>query len=375
MSASDMILFFARDPGGAAAIVPVIAAFRKTHRQFAVYGKDFALRVFERAQISAKALRCTNPHAVGMALDRLNPRFVFTGTSADDMTERWLWRAAADRGIPSAALLDHWSNYGIRFSRYFLNRQAAYDCDRSHPYVPTRIFVMDAYARRCMIRDGIPAEIIAVTGQPSFSTIRDRCLTAARQRSSVRKAWGVRPGERVVLFASEPIIAQMGPAERNRLGYDEKTTLIELREAVNALPSELRSRLRVVVRPHPKENPDVLRRIAQNAAGARIFVSDRFDPAEAITAADAVCGMVSTFLVEAVIAEMPVFSIQPGRRNTYPFILEQRKIVRVARTQQSLRRMLCAAADGSIRLRRPFHLVDRPVDRILEKVDALLCRN
>ena len=56
--------------------------------------------------------------------------------------------------IPSFAILDHWFNYGIRFSAYKLVEQELYEQDKQHPFLPNRILVMDDEVRAAMIQEG-----------------------------------------------------------------------------------------------------------------------------------------------------------------------------------------------------------------------------
>jgi len=245
-------LFFARDPGGAAALAPVIAEFLGRGYPCAVHAKDYAAGLFASAGIAAKLFTGAGERSAGDLLDKERPALVFTGTSADDMTERYLWRAAEARGIHSVALLDHWVNYGIRFSEYYLPEMDKYARTRRHPYLPSEIFVMDPYARKCLAGEGVPGSRIFVTGQPNIAAIPGRCLAAAPAAAKLRKTWDVKPGDRVLLFASEPLSAQLGRDACVRLGYDERTTLAAICRGLRALPKAVRFRL--LVRPHPKED-------------------------------------------------------------------------------------------------------------------------
>lgn len=365
-------LFFARDPGGAAAIAPVIAAFLGKGYPCAVHAKDYAARVFASAGIDAKLFAGGSARSAGILLERERPALVFTGTSADDMTERYLWRAAEARGIPSVALLDHWVNYGIRFSEYFLADMHKYARNRRHPYLPREIFVMDAYARKCLAGEGVPARRVVVTGQPNIAAIPGRCLAAAPAATKLRKAWGVKSGERALLFASEPLRAQLGGAACARLGYDERTTLEAICRGLQSLPGAAPARLRLIVRPHPKEDIAEIRKAIRRTGLENATVSRDGDSAAAISAADAVCGMASMMLIEAAVSGKPVFSVQIGRKGPGTFILERRRIISAAVTQSALESLLSSAAAGRGALLREFKVVERPVDRILKKVEPIL---
>ena len=116
------ILFFARDPGGVNVILPV---YKKCQGRFEtlLYAKDFALKkIMSQGDIPVKDIArecgCGNYSEVLDFLAKTSPDFIVTGTSLDDFTERYLWKASEELHIKSFAILDQWMNLGIRFSEY-----------------------------------------------------------------------------------------------------------------------------------------------------------------------------------------------------------------------------------------------------------------
>src|SRR5574344_942831 len=144
------IMFYAHDPGGSYAISPLIMPLKGKHEVF-VFGNDSGLKILNEAQEFEWSL-----------IKTINPDLIITGTSANDFTEKYIWKEAKRLGIKTIAILDHWCNYGIRFSKYGLINIDKFNkhCD----YLPNYIIVMDNFAKQEMIKDGVPAEIIYPLG-------------------------------------------------------------------------------------------------------------------------------------------------------------------------------------------------------------------
>ena len=264
-------LIVARDPGAASALSPVARTGPAT-----VIGTGHARAIFQREHVPFEE----TDDAVG-ALERRRPAVLLTGTSLRANLDASWWRAARSLGIPSVGLVDHWSNLLARFT--------ASEPFDSHPDV---IAVIDMASERELVDLGCPAPL-SVTGQPAFDAILE---AAPDGRAGARARWDVGPERRVLLFASEPIVSDVGPAA-------SINELIALRMVLDAADG-----WRIVIRPHPRENPDALRELAKD----RATVDATASPHDAIAGADAVVGVSSVFLVEAALAGRPVISLDPG---------------------------------------------------------------
>ena len=112
-------------------------------------------------------------------LERLGADFLLAGTSFNgvDLEKRFI-AAARLAGVPSLAVLDFWSSYGLRFA----------DAAGRLAYLPDRIAVMDASARAELIAAGVEAERVVATGQPALEALGD----VRRRLRPVRRA--TRPG-------------------------------------------------------------------------------------------------------------------------------------------------------------------------------------
>lgn len=283
-------LIIARDPGAASALLPVARAGPAD-----VIGLASARLVFERGGIACIGPDDdSNPDVVNRCLDQMRPDLMLTGTAREEEVLRdsqW-WSAGRTRRIPTVALLDHWLGYRERFSAL-----APFD------HLPDIVAVMDEYAKERMIEFGCPADRLMVTGQPALDALLDGELPS---REEVRRRWGMDQEDWVIVFASEPVAHDMG----DRLGYNEQKVLRMVLEAVRGLPATL------IVKPHPREAPDLLREVVWQS-GVPVQFELHLTSRETLAGADTVMGMTSIFLVEAALAGRPVLSVQPERSSDW----------------------------------------------------------
>ncbi len=191
------ILFFANDPGGANAIAPLIPALESKHTVF-VYGKGAALKILPNVQILSPYMESfskTIPKYLEKLLFSIQPDLLITGTSGSDFTERYLWQLSQKMHIKSIAILDHWVNYGVLFSKWATVDRDKFtkQCD----FLPSYIIVMDDFAKEEMVADGVPPDIILPLGNPHFEKIMKTAQPNYDRKNSDKTH---------ITFASEPLI-------------------------------------------------------------------------------------------------------------------------------------------------------------------------
>lgn len=328
------VLLFARDPGGANTLVPLYEKLRQQY-ELMVYGKDVAVGWFKKEGIFCKDIRdeCKkiDLDSIQLFLKSKNPYFIITGTSLDDYTERYLWKSAEALGLKSFAILDQWTNVGIRFSKYGYKDCEKYERAREHPYMPHRILVMDRLAKEILQEEGIAEDRIWITGQPHFERIY-------KQYESGRKI--LDESEYNVLFVSEPITQDYegGCDTCSHCGYNEKSIFSSLHECLNEIAESYHRRIRIIVKPHPREKEENWTNIINAARGGNIIAqcdtdSDKYD---LLQSADLVCGMSSMLLLEAVICKKNILSIVVGLKGESPFILDRIHVCKSCRTKAEL---------------------------------------
>ncbi|HEV3028109.1 MAG TPA: hypothetical protein VG457_11085, partial [Planctomycetota bacterium] len=196
MSRRPRVVVAAQDPGAANVLAPVAARLRAERRvDPVIWGLLQARAVFRRARV---------PLSPGLSRDSLVRRFredppelLLTGTNEDrDGLDRVLTLEARRLGIPVLGVLDYWSNYVARYSGPGRSERFR--------FLPDLVFVMDPRARRDMIRLGFPPSRLRVVGHAHLERFAGRPRqTGARGRHQMRMALGVRPGEKLLCFASE----------------------------------------------------------------------------------------------------------------------------------------------------------------------------
>jgi hypothetical protein len=224
---------------------------------------------------------------------------VFCGTSHPDSSGRFELAAlalASARGLPSAAFVDHWTNFRLRFQG-----------ESGALVLPDRIWVLDAHAARLAEADGLPAERLTITGSPTLAFLAHR-WRAPRSMAAIRTAALLGPPDTgpTLLYAPDPISLRAAGG-----GFDEVSAAGDLAAAVaQAAPGAT-----VVLRLHPLEPA------AQGAAMAEAFARRgvrTVQPGGAVggwelcSVADVVIGFYSNFLLEARALGRAVIRYLPG---------------------------------------------------------------
>lgn len=328
------ILLCARDPGGANTIIPLVEKLSQKY-EVLLYGKDTALEKYKQYQLEGmdivKEVKDIEKEEISRFLQVKKVDFIITGTSADDNTEKFLWNEGKKLGIPSFAILDQWVNYGIRFSKYGVSEMEKYWKDKTFPFLPTRIMVMDSYAKECMKQEGIPEEIITVSGQPYFDQfLKDMEQITDKTVERCKEQWSARKDEIVMVFASEPISKtyRIEEGEDGVWGYTERTIFQVFRNTLEKVARQKKQHVRVMVRPHPKEDRVWWEEQLTDAEYVSYGLDSTKDSKVTIQGADVICGMSSMFLIESAMCQKPILSIQIGLKQENSFILEKKGVLK-----------------------------------------------
>lgn len=328
------ILVFTRDPGGTNAVFPLIPKLKRKYT-VVVYAKDSAIEIYRQQQIAVEQeVRECDYEKLKKIVQKEHPDLIFTGTSSDDFSERYLWKLGEELDIPTIAILDHWCNYGIRFSRYNEAEQEKYKKSYLHEYIPRLILVMDDYAKTKLIEEKIPGDRVVVTGQPHFEWIKEqynRYLYNAGSKDN---------GQINILYVSDNIEAVYGGREEalRVLGYSEKTIFERLINSLERVSDRWGKRVEVKIRQHPKETYHSYDAIIKNER-IKITYEERNNIWDFLPEMNIVCGSTSMMLIESYLCGKNVISIQIGDKSEQKFILEEMGKTDVARTDEELDRI------------------------------------
>lgn len=333
------ILFFAHDPGGANAISPLIESLKKEHEVF-VFAKGPALQKLPNAQEFKKD-----------TLKTIMPDLIITGTSANDKTEKLLWQEAKVLNIKSMAILDHWANYGVRFSEYGLSEIEKFK--KECKFLPDYIIVMDEFAKQEMAKDGVPEEIIYPLGNPHFETIIKQAKTVKNIRSNF-----INKNEFLIIFASEPYTEDYGKG-------NEKKVLKDLIEVVQA------KNIKIIIKLHPKED---FSKYAEFKDLPNIILDKNTPPIEAIMASDLIISMTSMFLIEGMILGKNILSYQPNEINPDKFILTHNKMLPFVKDKEDFKEKLLNILNGERYLQYNQGIEFKAIEKIVKFIREQLCQ-
>tara|TARA_R110002072_G_scaffold243304_7_gene402285 strand:+ start:1394 stop:2464 length:1071 start_codon:yes stop_codon:yes gene_type:complete len=284
------VSFAAGDIGGARAILPIA--------RLAV-GQGLTVRALRHGPLAAETAA---DWAWFEACEARHPTFwdpardvLFYATSVTDMAAPLIARDAQAAGVPIVHVLDNWSTYARRL-----------ELPDGTRVIPDAYCVMDALAAQRAIEDGVPADILHVTGHPGLAQLADE---AAQSRAA-------QPGAPVqILFVSEPV-ARDSMAVRPR-GYDEAQVSALFAQALSAqaLSGQRAVVPHVHICPHPREDRAEVAQRWQALADAHGLQTSIVPPQavrERLHGAHLVVGMTSILLYEAWLLGKPVLSLQPN---------------------------------------------------------------
>jgi hypothetical protein len=299
------------DPGGVNALAPVVRALEGLGTEVWIGTSDLAGDIWDAAGTKATPTRrrddATLESAKSDLRDRARADLLLSGAGAFNQLEHTFRLAARHAGLPCVAILDDRGRYRERFGRV--------SPDGWVDSTPGRICIMDDETRDEMNAQGYDRAALCVTGQPHLEEVQRFFTSLSRGEIELRrKAAGVVPGEQVIAFFSEPLAEAL---EGDTSATAQLRALSYLGNVVQRVPRRPTGSLHLVVKPHPREDPEPLRwsvrGLKHQDVRARIEGGNSLD---LIALADVVVGIFSMVLFEARLAGRPAISIQIGHDRT-----------------------------------------------------------
>ena len=332
-------LFFACDPGGANAIVPIIKHF-ENYEKCIVYGKNKALSVFAR-----EGIRCVNIETIESCENKIDnlllkykPEIVITGTSSNDFFEKKMWIVAKENRITTIAVVDHWTMLGYRFSKHTVNESKEFERDHDLSYTPDHITVIDDYCKSQLVKLGIAEYKVHVMGNPHFEYYKKQIdeIPDVLIQQYIKK-YNI-DGKRIILFASDNISDAFDERDKGKelyWGYNEKTIFGYLEYILNQRHEE---DFIVIIKPHPKEDVQYWYELKLNPN--KYIIDDKTDTKTILKASDLVISMQSMVLFEAALCGKKYMSIQIGLKRENPFVLSRLGIAETILDQDGLEKAM-----------------------------------
>lgn len=327
-----LVRFAARDPGGANGL----AGFLTRHApklNFDLWTLPKATAVFARAGFIGREFPEDFTKATVVdAWQRLVPAKVVTGTSHYAAFEPLLWQLAREQGCPSLAVNDSWANLAPRFQWG----------------KPDWVGAVDAGQVAELMALGFGREQIIETGHPWLALLLERRQAILSEPLPASPGPGVR-----VLFISESISSDVAQGVNAPFGFDEFDAFALVYQAAFEVgtpdfPVEL------AIKFHPYEDPaPFLTRLQKlpRKAGLRVMPLERqAQPLPWVRWADLVTGISSMLMLEAIVLDRPVLSVQPGLRREDTFIASRRGFAELlTEPAPALSRLQTLLADPEVR--------------------------
>lgn len=298
-------LFFVEDPGAANFIAPLWSYVSHQLGPTPLLGTGTAVRYLRDQGIPVELL---SAHDLPLLLREIEPVVLISGTSANiDSHGLHLIDIAKSLDIVTVAAVDAANNPARRFRGRSRDALA---------HAPDWMLVPDDDIGFLYEQLGYPSTRIVVSGHPHYDTIRDRAsrISIAERADLRRRLLNVDDlGRQVIVFAAEPANTLDPSDSRLSASYSLRgrgrsvtRSAIVLEEFLDAI-AHVTPRPYVVIRLHPRMRVEELGSLVSEAD----FISQLEGSFEVLVASDAVVGMTSMALVEAVLLGRPTLSIVP----------------------------------------------------------------
>lgn len=304
------LLLVTHDPGGANAVIPVaLKLYNEEGIELLVYASSFSIPMWEKVNIPFISIE---GDAVLTKIEQIliqeKPLVLFTGTSEFSALENNFWKIARKLSIPSYAILDHWTSYKERFVR---NNEFG---------LPDFIFTMDESSKKALITNDIPEKSVIVTGQPHFEQFISYKSNISHELFCEQMELFQKP---IITYVSDTLEISYGKNDNSEptLGYDEKTTLHDLAEALHVLGSQFTKNFQLVIKLHPKESLDKYDLELQKPIyeGLGIRVIKQANNLDMLYHSHLVVGMFSMMVLEAFLMQTNTFFVQLNNKKVQRF--------------------------------------------------------
>ncbi|MBI2045096.1 hypothetical protein HYT23_03490 [Candidatus Pacearchaeota archaeon] len=295
-------------PRGANAIIPIVKKLNLEGKtELVVIGHGFSEKRFDDAGIPYRKISDYGLSDVSLSsMERLllneEPDLVLTGTSTQDennkdVIEQTITLESANNQIPSLAVLDYWANYWQRFSDVANGNKFA--------FLPSKIAVIDEYAKRAMIGEGFPEERLVITGNPHFDSFESKAKGFSEtDRKKIREEIGL-PQE-ILLFYAGGIFQR----DSSAYGFWDLDNIKMIKETIS---KSNKAGLAVKLHPRvPAEDFKEINNYAINHGKGKIKLVSDVSPNHLSLASDVTLTACSTVGIEAVLMGKPCVSLQPN---------------------------------------------------------------
>jgi hypothetical protein len=382
------VLAAAYHTGSATPIIPVIRKLKEQGLEVEVLAQTAPLSPaadeFTKAGIPFTAVPVPTPYELMQHVEAFNPYLILTGTSEQDektpfVIEQTLAEISGRWNIPSLAVLDVWNSYSSRFAHRWIAGTFRPAEQIQMVFMPTRLAVMDDYAKQDLVQVGFPVDRIEITGNPFFDNLPEKARTFPEEkRTQIRKQIF---GDRAlaVFYAANAFVR-----DAHLKGYSDLTNLPIMDETINALLEK--GNISLAMRLHPRAPTEdvqgVEKYLKEQKSGAlsKIAIHPRDLGSQDIAlASDLVITPWSTLGIEAVYMSKPCISLQPGLKDQDGLVVSAKGVIPVGYIEGDCRKVLHRAltdkeyrTNGMAEQASRFRTDGRATERVVGLVNIML---
>jgi len=289
------ILFAAHDPGGINVLGPVIDFFAEQEEYEVLLvllgpakakyhipvGRARLLNIPSVPLPGFPNEQGVDPTDVTRLLQAHAPDCIFTATSYNSTLEKHLIALGRQLSIPTAAILDFWGNYRLRFTA------------GHNTHFPDLIFVADQKMAAGLSQEGVDADIV-LCGNPHLSQLA---------ATHTRPVAATTPAKHVFRFFSENIAHYFPDKPLNEFVIIADILRFLTQATIEAT---------FIIRPHPMESPAPWRAFInkQKPVNTINLCLDTLDFNTLLSQPFVAIGLTSMALIETAVCDIPTFSYQ-----------------------------------------------------------------
>lgn len=337
------VLFCATEAGGARNLVPILKKY-SNKMDYQLVTSSGGRPVFEQSGILPDNKKLTSSMSeISRILDKYNPDVVLSGRSIKRTSaERLFIICSRARGIPTVAIVDDWYDYRENF------------CDEQNnlTHLPDIVCCPDDQAKREAIADGLPREILKVTGSPALTALYEKLDQYSKSPPPCPDVIRKCSKHPIILFISEEIAAIKSNHSRDNeyfLGYDQHS----VREDLVEILSHQFDKCSVIEKIHPETRGESYSRIEK--ANVDWWTLNNDDIYSLCWWSDLVIGMRSMGLMETAILGKPTVSYQPNLLQENRCTAVRKDLIRCCQSASTLQKWL-----DSYELDRKRQHLERP---------------
>ena len=310
------IIFFSDDPAGGVIVEKILNEISNDHIVFPFFSgpseKYINRNKFNNhnleANISKKKLK-------KLILEK-KPDLMITAAGTYNMNEHNARIIAKSCKIKTISIIDYWCEYSSRFRR-IVNNKTQYS-------YPDWIFIMDKKSKRDFLKETkFPNDRIFVSGSINLESIFDNFVIRDKNNYTKKISKNL-----TLTFFSDAFYTKKNKGfiqgngtcfddyGNSLFGYTPDKILDIFIQTLIKVNLNLKKKIKLVIKPHPREVVDSLVPIAQRYTkvdkNIKFHIELNKNSENLIFDSDLIFGMGSVALFEAGIASKPTFSIQIG---------------------------------------------------------------